>query len=300
MNTTTLRTKDQADHSLVSMIGGKIATTSNVIAATFGKLHKVVLRAIKSLECSAEFTGRNFVPSEYFDSTGRKLPSYIVTKDGFSMLAMGFTGKEATKWKEAYINAFNLMDSELRRIGEASKQSDKHTRVPLKDAINMLVARSKHLNYSDAYKMVHQRFGIETVEEFSDDQVPLAVEYVHKLIAQWELVEPELLAAPVKNELSEGLRNNIGAMANHMLWLHSWWMAHGPAIEAMNGQTARAVRDHFVDGASVARNVAYTIGEAPPEEFMKNYPWKGDDSERRHYRSRMGVASQSQRGEVPA
>lgn len=97
----------------LEIINGQITTTSNQVAAHFGKRHKNVMQAIANLDCSPEFTRLNFQPSEYTDSTGRKLPAYRLTRDGFVFLAMGFTGKDAAQWKEAYITAFNKMEAEL-------------------------------------------------------------------------------------------------------------------------------------------------------------------------------------------
>lgn len=98
---------------VLEIIEGQITTTSQQIAEHFGKAHKAVLRAIRNLEAPAEFTERNFAPSEFTDSTGRVLPAYRITRDGFTLLAMGFTGKEAMQWKVAYITAFNKMEAEL-------------------------------------------------------------------------------------------------------------------------------------------------------------------------------------------
>lgn len=106
---------------LVTIDSGKPTTTSNVIAVTFGKQHKDVLRAVKNLECTPEFTERNFAPSTYTDPTGRDLPCFRVSKDGFMILAMGFTGKEAMKWKEQFIDAFNAMEQELHQTAKATQ-----------------------------------------------------------------------------------------------------------------------------------------------------------------------------------
>ncbi len=95
------------------IIAGKVVTSSLAVASYFGKQHKNVIQKIASLECSAEFTELNFQPSEYIDCTGRKLPCYQITRDGFAFLAMGFTGKRAARFKEAYINAFNQMEKSL-------------------------------------------------------------------------------------------------------------------------------------------------------------------------------------------
>ncbi|EFN7393828.1 Rha family phage regulatory protein [Escherichia coli] len=95
------------------IIAGKVVTSSLAVASYFGKQHKNVIQKIASLECSAEFTELNFQPSEYIDASGRKLPCYQITHDGFAFLAMGFTGKRAAQFKEAYIYAFNQMEKQL-------------------------------------------------------------------------------------------------------------------------------------------------------------------------------------------
>lgn len=97
----------------VSLKNGQVYTTSLAIAEHFGKRHADVLRAIQNLDCSAEFNRRNFAFVEYVDSKGELRPCVEMTRDGFTFLAMGFTGKEAARWKEAYIRAFNMMEREL-------------------------------------------------------------------------------------------------------------------------------------------------------------------------------------------
>ncbi|EHS3796601.1 Rha family transcriptional regulator, partial [Escherichia coli] len=97
------------------IIAGKVVTSSLAVASYFGKQHKNVIQKIASLECSAEFIELNFQPSEYIDASGRQLPCYQITRDGFAFLAMGFTGKRAAQFKEAYINAFNQMEKQLSK-----------------------------------------------------------------------------------------------------------------------------------------------------------------------------------------
>lgn len=94
----------------VKLVHGQAITTSLKVAESFGKRHDNVLRTITNLECSPEFTALNFEASEYTDRTGRKLPMYTITRDGFAFLASGFTGKEAAQWKEKYIAAFNELE----------------------------------------------------------------------------------------------------------------------------------------------------------------------------------------------
>ncbi len=90
---------------MIQTENGIPTTTSLVIAQAFEKNHFDVLKAIKNLECSQNFT----------DSTGRKLPMYQITRDGFAFLAMGFTGKKAAAWKERFLEAFNAMEAALFR-----------------------------------------------------------------------------------------------------------------------------------------------------------------------------------------
>ena len=100
---------------MIQTENGIPTTTSLVIAQAFEKNHFDVLKAIKNLECSQNFTDSNFAVSEYTDSTGRKLPMYQITRDGFAFLAMGFTGKKAAAWKERFLEAFHAMEAALLR-----------------------------------------------------------------------------------------------------------------------------------------------------------------------------------------
>ncbi|HGP2733304.1 TPA: Rha family transcriptional regulator [Salmonella enterica] len=95
------------------VIDGKVVTSSLAVADYFIKRHDNVIQKIKNLECSSKFAALNFKESEYTDVSGRKLPCYNITRDGFAFLAMGFTGKRAAQFKEAYINAFNQMERQL-------------------------------------------------------------------------------------------------------------------------------------------------------------------------------------------
>ncbi|EEQ3646422.1 peptidase [Escherichia coli] len=97
----------------IAIVDGQAVTSSLAVANFFSKRHDDVLKKIRTLECSASFTARNFSVSDYTDCTGRKLPCYQITRDGFAFLAMGFTGKRAAQFKEAYINAFNQMEKQL-------------------------------------------------------------------------------------------------------------------------------------------------------------------------------------------
>ena len=102
----------------VAVSNGKVTTTSRKVAEIFGKKHCDVLRAIELLEVPKDFRERNFTFSEYHtqNGIGKTVPykMYTITRDGFTLLAMGFTGKKAMQFKIAYIEAFNAMEAKLR------------------------------------------------------------------------------------------------------------------------------------------------------------------------------------------
>lgn len=100
---------------LVSIENGIPSTTSLKVSEVFSKRHTEVLRGIRELCCNLpeSFNGRNFASVEYTDAKGEKRPMYTITRDGFTLLVMGYTGKEAIRFKLAYIEAFNAMEQEL-------------------------------------------------------------------------------------------------------------------------------------------------------------------------------------------
>lgn len=97
----------------VEIIGGKPTTTSLDVAKHFRKRHDNVLRDIKNLECPEDFALLNFEECSRTGANNRPEPYVRMTRDGFTLLCMGFTGKEAMHWKVAYINAFNKMEQAL-------------------------------------------------------------------------------------------------------------------------------------------------------------------------------------------
>ena len=101
-------------NELITVVDGKPVVTSKQVADHFGKQHRNVLVDIKSLlSDSGEFGELNFLLTTYISSQNKELPCYEMTRDGFTLLAMGYTGKDALLWKVKYIEAFNAMEREL-------------------------------------------------------------------------------------------------------------------------------------------------------------------------------------------
>ncbi|EFK2908377.1 TPA: phage antirepressor Ant [Escherichia coli] len=90
----------------------------------------------------------------------------------------------------------------------ARKKTSVDDRTPLRDAVNMLVSK-KHLMYPEAYAMIHQRFNVESIEELDASQIPQAVEYIHRVVLEGELIGKQEKKA---NELS-------AKEANSLVWL---------------------------------------------------------------------------------
>lgn len=179
---------------LVEIVGKRyeeqIVTTSLKVADKFEKAHKDVLESIRNIQASlstAEFSAL-FKESTYKAVNGKSNPMYEMNRDGFSLLAMGFTGEKALKWKLEYIGAFNYMENELKRIYTERQQwqieRDKGVviRHILTDTIKMKIADSPHKrfaypNYTNLIyrtlfgktaKELEQEYGIKAKENLRD------------------------------------------------------------------------------------------------------------------------------------
>ena len=97
----------------LEVAGGQVWTTSLQIADVFEKEHKHILAKIRELP-QDNFNGSNFRLVEYTDKKGESRPYFLVSKDGFTLLAMSFNGEKFYKFKVAYINAFNAMAEKLK------------------------------------------------------------------------------------------------------------------------------------------------------------------------------------------
>ncbi|MGG7074361.1 Rha family transcriptional regulator [Campylobacter sp. 9BO] len=98
------------------VVGENLPTvSSNYIAKVFEKEHRDILKAVRTLP-KDEFFTQNFKESFYLNKQNKRQPCYNLTRDGFSLLVMGFTGEKAYRWKIEFIKAFNMMEAELKRL----------------------------------------------------------------------------------------------------------------------------------------------------------------------------------------
>ena len=100
-------------NDLVEINEGQAVTSSKVVAESFGKAHKHVLESIESIKAENSAVTEMFFETTYQAGTGKNYKAYLMNRDGFTLLAMGFTGSKALEWKLKYIAAFNEMESQL-------------------------------------------------------------------------------------------------------------------------------------------------------------------------------------------
>lgn len=189
---------------VLKMVDGQPMVSSQEVASHFGKRHADLLRSIQAIVRNSPegFGERNFAFSEYTDTTGRKLPAYLLTRDGFVIVAMGFTGPKAIKWKIAYIQAFNAMEAEISGhpaqtpalpSADLSRLTTVDDRRPLKALVDAWVAASKangkFLAHTEAFRIARTPVGGRKMKELTLADIPVAMAYVQ------EQLERELAAA---------------------------------------------------------------------------------------------------------
>ncbi|MGA4853980.1 BRO-N domain-containing protein [Acinetobacter haemolyticus] len=175
-----------------------------------------------------------------------------------AMFARTPVAKEFRKW------VLDILDREV----QPKTKNHKTERVVLNDAVNMLVAKSQHLNFSEAYKLIHQRFSVKGIDEISLDQIPVAVEYVHHLIALFS-----------HREHRTADMNTI-ALAHCMIWCRQWWKEYGDAIRKINPNIASSVHDYFIDGSFVAWGFVDESEKAALRRKLDDHQWNLTINER--------------------
>ena len=138
---------------------------SLMVAKMFGKRHDHVLRDIKEMECSDEFRLSNFGESYYKNAQGKKQPCINMTRDGFTFLVMGYRGKKAAQFREAYIARFNQMENFIRTLVET------RTQFPLlTENIKLLHEKPKPYHFSNECDMLNRLVLGKTEKQFRQER----------------------------------------------------------------------------------------------------------------------------------
>ena len=109
-------TKHKHKDVVIKKIDGELVVTSRQVAGDFEKRHDHILRNIETLmeNDTTQNWGQYFIKDSYKDNSGKSNKEYLLTRDGFSLLVMGFTGSRALQWKLKYIEAFNQMEQAIK------------------------------------------------------------------------------------------------------------------------------------------------------------------------------------------
>ena len=176
-------------------------------------------------------------------------------------------------------------DEQIEQILSGSPKLETQTTIDerrgLVDAVKLLVARCG-IDYSAAYRMVHQRFGVAHIDQIAAPLLPSAVAYVHSLTLQSGL-NGEVLDRLPENMRPQPLCNLQGAVINS-LYCAEFIYQHRAALRGLNRRLAATLHDHAADGIMFLRNVAEQAGiSVPDNEYFQYFPWDGDNAEKARY-----------------
>ena len=180
-----------------------VRVDSLYVAEFFEKNHKEVLRDIRNIAApnsglSKEFAERNFALGSYKDKQNKKRPCYYLTRDGFTILVMGYKGKKALRFKELYIRRFNEMEELIKSLVKA------RTEFPLlTENIKLLHEKPKPYHFSNECDMINRivlgksakQFRLENNLEKGTSIRPYLTEVQINLIEKLQKVDIGLLVA---------------------------------------------------------------------------------------------------------
>lgn len=166
-------------------------------------------------------------------------------------------------------NAWDVFEA-LEDFYFAKKQEPQHKstvqeRNPLKNAVNLLVSK-KGIMYPEAYSLVHQQFNVSGIDELTADQIPMAVEYVHKLVMEGEYIskdDPRETTHLYVNKDRDV--HNINALAKHFEVIYTAWKVEiYPALRSVDSPIAGRLYDRFQDGYSFLMRLQESINGKHP------------------------------------
>lgn len=162
-------------NELVHLENDEAVCSSLEIAEKFGKRHDKLIAEIRRMysdligKGSPQNGGAKFFFEATYENRGKQYPMYLMNRDGFSLLVMGFTGKKALDWKLKYINAFNQMENyirekqsqswiETRTVGKLSRKAET-------DVLKQLVeyAKQQGSEHADMLYMTYSKLANKTV-----------------------------------------------------------------------------------------------------------------------------------------
>lgn len=182
---------------VVSVVNNTVTALSTDVAKLFSKLHKDVLRSIRSLiEQAPSLNERNFALVEVKDAKGENRPAYRMDRKGFVLLAMGFTGEVALKFKIAYIDTFDRMEEQLRAQKQIGDTITNAQQVAIQQAVARR-AKKTAVYYQTIYRAIKARYQIPRYTELKQSQFEDCLRFIEVV----DLSVPEVPASePTKTE----------------------------------------------------------------------------------------------------
>lgn len=189
---------------LVSIMNNKAVCTSLQVAEKFGKRHNNVMRDIRGM-LKNEHTKQMFEMSSYTEKqNGQEYPMCYMNRDGFMLLAMGFTGEKALDWKIQYINAFNTMEEMLKerntQLWIEQRTQGKLVRNAETDIIKRLIqyAKEQGSTHADMLYMTYSKL-TNKMTRISD----------RDLATFQQLNELSFIENIILNQIRIGMKNNL-------------------------------------------------------------------------------------------
>jgi Rha family phage regulatory protein len=195
-------------NQLVFVEKNQAVTDSLTVAEVFSKEHARVMRDIRELGCSEEFRVGNFAESTYLNSQNKEMPMYYMNQKGFTLLAMGYTGKEAMKFKEAYINEFERMETELKkpRVLSEREQLVAAMKLSIESAEEIAVMKEEVVEVKSEMKEVRGLVENQiTLDHGEQRRVQIGI-----ASRIYELESDKSLRSPLFAELYREIRNRFG------------------------------------------------------------------------------------------
>ncbi|MBS9780960.1 MAG: Rha family transcriptional regulator [Gammaproteobacteria bacterium] len=165
---------------IISITDNELTTTSVLVAKTFNKRHRDIVRKIETMDIPNDFKGRNFSLTDFIDKNGDTQKCYEMNKDGFVFLVMSFTGKLANQIKIAYIEAFNFMANQLVKQQQPKLESpyiDDEQLQHIKTGVSKMV-RATGKSFPTVYNELFDFVKAPSVRQIRKERYELACQFL--------------------------------------------------------------------------------------------------------------------------
>lgn len=240
----------------VSLHSGRPATTSLEVAKFFGKRHDHVLRDVDTLlsQLPENSLQPNFGETYQEQETPlgvKQVRMFILYRDGFMLLVMGYTGKKALAMKLAYIEAFNRMEEELARQKEASSSptpddftgtlsitpSTTEDRKPLRALVGSW-AQVSGLPFAACWNQLKAAFNLANIKELPQEWIPDAIDWVQKRIDALPAPAPAPALPASPSSPTDDAEGHLAAIREHIRQIHR----HEEALFLLARKTLPSIR----------------------------------------------------------